>query len=93
VICFSQLRMRRIIEREMPERLTVRMWLYPYLTWVAIGLIAFVVVYMFTTHDGRVQMILSLAAAAVVLVAAQVVQRRRTAAAAAAAVPAVADKA
>ncbi|MDH6138171.1 GABA permease [Kitasatospora sp. GP30] len=79
VICFSQLRMRRIIEREAPERLTVRMWLYPYLTWVAIGLIAFVVVYMFTTHDGRVQMILSLVAAAVVLIAAQVVQRRREA--------------
>ncbi|MFE9422661.1 amino acid permease [Kitasatospora sp. NPDC006697] len=78
VICCSQLRMRRILERESPERLTVRMWWYPYLTWFAIGLIAFVVAYMFTTHDGRVQMVLSLVAAGVVLVAARVVQARRT---------------
>ncbi|WP_051970149.1 amino acid permease [Kitasatospora azatica] len=77
VICFSQLRMRRIIEREAPERLTVRMWLYPYLTWATIGLIGFVVAYMFTDHDGRIQMILSLVAAAVVLVAARVVEARR----------------
>ncbi|WP_371483199.1 amino acid permease [Kitasatospora sp. NBC_00315] len=83
VICFSQLRMRKIIERETPERLTVRMWLYPYLTWATIGLIGFVVAYMFTDHDGRTQMYLSLAAAVVVLAAAAVVDRRRKAAAAA----------
>ncbi|MCX5208953.1 amino acid permease [Kitasatospora sp. NBC_00240] len=85
VICFSQLRMRKIIERETPERLTVRMWLYPYLTWATIGLIGFVMIYMFTDHDGRTQMYLSLVAAAVVLVAAAVVDRRRKAAALAAA--------
>ncbi|MEU4784175.1 amino acid permease, partial [Nocardiopsis alba] len=67
VICATQLRMRKIIEREMPERHTVRMWLYPYLTWFAIGMIGFVVVYMFTDHDGRQQMYLSLVAAAIVL--------------------------
>jgi GABA permease len=79
VICCTQLRMRRIVEREAPERLTVRMWLYPYLTWATIGLIGFVVVYMFTDHDGRNQMVLSLVAAAVVLVASRVVERRRAA--------------
>ncbi|MFJ1702995.1 amino acid permease [Kitasatospora sp. NPDC088346] len=77
VICLSQLRMRKIIERESPERLTVRMWLYPYLTWATIGLIGFVMVYMFTTEDGRKQMYLSLVAAAIVLAAAPIVQRRR----------------
>ncbi|MDH6119400.1 amino acid permease [Kitasatospora sp. GAS204B] len=79
VICCTQLRMRGIIEREAPERLTVRMWLFPYLTWATIGLIVFVVGYMFTTHDGRIQMVLSLVAAAVVLVAARVVEVRRRA--------------
>ncbi|WP_030273195.1 amino acid permease [Streptomyces sp. NRRL B-24484] len=79
VISVSQLRMRRIIERESPEKLTVRMWLFPYLTWATIGMIAFVVAYMFTTHDGRMQMVLSLVAAAVALVAAQVVHRRKAA--------------
>ncbi|MFM9662924.1 amino acid transporter, partial [Streptomyces scabiei] len=39
VICFSQLRMRKIIERESPEKLVVRMWLYPYLTWATAALI------------------------------------------------------
>ncbi|MFE6867370.1 amino acid permease [Kitasatospora sp. NPDC057692] len=81
VICFSQLRMRRILERECPERLTVRMWLYPYLTWAAIGMIGFVVAYMFTDADGRKQMYLSLVAAAIVLAASAVVGRRRRAAA------------
>ncbi|MEY9845513.1 GABA permease [Streptacidiphilus sp. BW17] len=80
VICLSQLRMRKIIERESPEKLTVRMWLYPYLTWATIGLICFVMAYMFTTSAGRMQMVLSLVAAAVVLTAAPIVQRRRAAA-------------
>ena len=32
LICVSQLVLRRRLEREDPERLEVRMWLYPYLT-------------------------------------------------------------
>jgi L-asparagine transporter-like permease len=66
VICFSQLRMRRIIERETPEKLLVRMWLYPYLTWATIALITFVLGYMLTdTADGggRDQVVLSTAVA------------------------------
>ncbi|MGK4584760.1 amino acid permease [Kitasatospora sp. HPMI-4] len=81
VIAASQLRLRRILERESPEKLAVRMWLYPYLTWVTIGMIAFVMIYMCTSPDGLTQMILSLAAAAVVLAASFVVGRRRKAAA------------
>ncbi|MDF9813277.1 amino acid permease [Streptomyces sp. SPB162] len=67
VICFSQLRMRRIIEREEPEKLIVRMWLFPYLTWATIGMISFVLVYMLTDKDGRPQVLLSLLVAAVVI--------------------------
>ncbi|GAB2919682.1 amino acid permease [Streptomyces heilongjiangensis] len=62
VICFSQLRMRRIIQRETPDRLVVRMWLYPYLTWATIAMITFVLCYMLTdTADGggRDQVVLS----------------------------------
>jgi len=77
VICFSQLRMRRILERESPERLTVKMWAYPYLTWVTIGMIVFVVGYMFTDSTGREQMVLSMLAAAVVLAVALVREVRR----------------
>ncbi|GGO80950.1 amino acid permease [Wenjunlia tyrosinilytica] len=80
VICLSQLRMRRIIERETPERLTVKMWLFPYLTWATIGMIAFVIGYMFTDADGRKQMILSVLVGALVLAVALVKQRRDAAA-------------
>ncbi|MFJ7046172.1 amino acid permease [Streptomyces sp. NPDC101112] len=69
VICFSQLRMRRIIERETPEKLVVKMWLYPYLTWATIGLILFVLAYMLTDteHGNQEILLLSLLVAAVVV--------------------------
>ncbi|PZG82872.1 amino acid transporter [Streptomyces sp. NTH33] len=77
VICLSQLRMRKIIQREAPEKLVVKMWLYPYLTWAAAGLIVFVLGYMLTdtAHDGRETVLLSLLVAAIVLVIAFVRQR------------------
>ncbi|MEV6791398.1 amino acid permease [Streptomyces sp. NPDC051320] len=90
VICFSQLRMRRKIEREAPERLTVRMWLYPYLTWATITLILFVVGYMLYDADGRKQMLLSVLVAVLVLVVALVRQRGRTATGRAVTAPAAA---
>ncbi|QNP72719.1 amino acid permease [Streptomyces roseirectus] len=70
VICFSQLRMRKIIQAEAPEKLVVKMWLYPYLTWATAGLIVFVLGYMLTDteHDGRTTVLLSLLVAAGVLV-------------------------
>lgn len=90
VICFSQLRMRKIIQRETPERLVVKMWLYPYLTWAAAALIVFVLGYMLTDTEGessgRTTVLLSLLVAAVVVVVAVVRQRaagRRRAATAA----------
>ncbi|WP_329018924.1 amino acid permease [Streptomyces sp. NBC_00690] len=67
VICCTQLRMRRIIEREAPEKLVVRMWLFPWLTRVTIGMILFVIVYMLFDDTGREQMLLSLLVAAVVV--------------------------
>ncbi|MEU0072352.1 amino acid permease [Streptomyces sp. NPDC006332] len=69
VICFSQLRMRKIIQAEAPEKLVVRMWLYPYLTWASAALIVFVLGYMLTDteHDGRETVLLTLAVAAGVL--------------------------
>ncbi|RKR36695.1 amino acid permease [Paraburkholderia sp. BL17N1] len=36
LIAISQLKLRARIERDAPEKLRVRMWCYPYLTWVAI---------------------------------------------------------
>ncbi|GAA3302368.1 amino acid permease [Streptomyces cinereospinus] len=77
VICFSQLRLRKVIEREEPEKLVVRMWLYPYLTWATIALIVFVLGYMLTDteHDNREILLLSLLVAALVVAIALVRER------------------
>ncbi|MGW2819651.1 amino acid permease [Streptomyces sp. NPDC001443] len=81
VICFSQLRMRKIIQAEAPEKLVVRMWLYPYLTWAAAALIVFVLGYMLTDTEGessgRTTVLLSLGVAAVVIVIALVREKVR----------------
>jgi GABA permease len=37
LIALSELRLRRRLERESPERLVVRMWLFPWLTLVAVA--------------------------------------------------------
>ncbi|MFI2349402.1 amino acid permease [Streptomyces sp. NPDC019443] len=68
VICVTQLRMRGIIQRETPEKLVVRMWLFPYLTWLTIAMILFVLGYMvYDGGDARDQVLLSLLVAAVVI--------------------------
>ncbi|GGY83493.1 amino acid permease [Streptomyces nitrosporeus] len=72
VICFTQLRMRGMILREQPEKLVVRMWLFPYLTWATIAMISFVLVYMLTDEAGREQVLLSLLVAALVVATALV---------------------
>ncbi|MGW1910937.1 amino acid permease [Streptomyces sp. NPDC002076] len=95
VICFSQLRMRRIIQREAPEKLVVKMWLYPYLTWATAAFIVFVLGYMLTDtkgeSSGRTTVLLSVAVAAVVVIIA-VVKQKLTAGRPAPAVEAPADK-
>jgi GABA permease len=66
LICLSQLRMRRMIP---PERLKVKMWLYPVLTLLTAAAIVGILVSMFVRADTRSQLLLSLLAWAVVLVA------------------------
>ncbi|MFJ7196081.1 MULTISPECIES: amino acid permease [unclassified Streptomyces] len=67
LIGVSQLRMRRRLEREAPERLTLRMWLFPYLTWVVMAGFAAVLVAMAVIADQRTQLLTSLGSLAVVL--------------------------
>ncbi|MFE5325150.1 amino acid permease [Embleya sp. NPDC056575] len=65
----SQLRMRRRLEREAPERLTLRMWLFPYLTWIVMAGFVAVLVAMAVIDDQRTQLFTSLGSLAVVLAA------------------------
>ncbi|WP_394434106.1 amino acid permease [Streptomyces sp. SGAir0957] len=77
VICFTQLKMRGIILREQPEKLVVKMWLFPYLTWATIAMISFVLVYMLTDDAGREQVVLSLLVAVFVVAFSLVRERVR----------------
>ncbi|WP_228975110.1 amino acid permease [Streptomyces sp. DH12] len=55
-IAVSQLVLRRRLEQEAPERLAVRMWAYPYLTWAALAGIAAVFLLMAREEGTRVQL-------------------------------------
>ena len=69
MIAVSELRMRARLEREDPERLQVRMWLYPYLTYLSIFCILAVFVLMALNPDLRTQLLLTLVSVGVVLLA------------------------
>ncbi len=72
LIAVAQLRMRRQLEREAPERLKVKMWLYPWLTWFSIVAIVCVIGSMALVNDEatRSYLVPSLISVAVVLAAA-----------------------
>jgi GABA permease len=70
LIAVAELRMRRRLEREDPERLTLRMWLFPWLTYLAIAAMVAVIVSMAFVKSVRSQLIPSLISLVVVLAAA-----------------------
>ncbi|WP_425833719.1 amino acid permease [Streptomyces fractus] len=76
LIAVSQLRLRRRIEQEAPERLVLRMWAFPYLTWVAIAAMAAVFGLMLTDATARPQLLWSLGATLLVLAVAGVRELR-----------------
>ncbi|WP_411125847.1 amino acid permease [Streptomyces sp. x-19] len=56
-IAVAQLRTRRRLEREAPEKLIVKMWAFPYLTWVALAGVAVVLVLMLRDDNQRIQLL------------------------------------
>ncbi len=67
LIAVSQLRLRRRIERDAPERLVLRMWAFPYLTWAALVAMAAVLVLMLSDDRARPQLLWSAGATGLVL--------------------------
>jgi GABA permease len=67
LIAVSELRMRRRLEREAPERLKVRMWAFPYLTYVAIATMIAIVGAMAFIPDQRSPLWFGVASALVML--------------------------
>ena len=70
LIACAQLRMRRRLEREAPERLTLRMWAFPCLTYASIAAMVAVILAMALVDEVRAQLWWSLGSLAVVLAAA-----------------------
>ncbi|MFJ5674911.1 amino acid permease [Streptomyces sp. NPDC093097] len=56
-IASAQLRTRRQLEREAPEKLVVKMWAFPVLTWVALAGIVAVLVLMLRDDNQRIQLL------------------------------------
>jgi GABA permease len=69
LIAISELVMRRRLEREAPERLQIKMWFYPWLTYLSIAAIAAVLIAMFVLPSQRPLLIASLISLGVILVA------------------------
>ncbi|CAA9481266.1 MAG: Aromatic amino acid transport protein AroP [uncultured Rubrobacteraceae bacterium] len=69
LIAVSQLVMRRRLERDNPELLQLRMWFYPWLTYLSIFGILAVLIAMFFIEGLRPQIIASLISLGVILVA------------------------
>jgi aromatic amino acid permease len=79
-IAVSQLRLRGRLEREAPERLTVRMWAFPVLTWVAMAGMAGIFVLMAREADTRVQLYFTGGMTVVLAAVGYAWQRRRASA-------------
>ena len=67
LIAFSQLRLRKRLERDAPEKLRVKMWAYPYLTWIAIVAMLAIVAAMAFIPDQRAPLVFGIISVLVML--------------------------
>lgn len=77
LIAFSQLRLRKRLDAAAAAKLRVKMWAYPYLTWVAIAGMISILVAMAFIPDQRKPLWLGVASLAVLLVAYALTRRGR----------------
>lgn len=76
LIAFAQLRLRKRLEAEAPERLRLKMWGYPYLSWVAILAMLAIVAAMAFIPDQRAPLLFGVLSTLAML-AGYVLSRRR----------------
>ncbi|MER0244133.1 amino acid permease [Streptomyces sp. HSW2009] len=74
-IAAAQLKMRQQLERDAPDKLIVRMWLFPYLTWVALAGTAGVLLLMLREDDTRTQLFFTASLAVIFVIVGYVRQR------------------
>ena len=69
IVALAQIKIRRRLEKTEPERLKLKMWFFPWLSYFAVGCILAVLVAMALTPDLASQFYTSLGSLAVTLVA------------------------
>ena len=79
LIALSELQLRRKLERDSPERLVVRMWLFPWLTIVGIVAMVGVLAAMAFIPDQRTPLITGLVSLAIAVVVFWLLRARRSA--------------
>jgi GABA permease len=67
LVAFAQVRQRRIVEREAPQKLIIRVWLFPWLSYLAIAGMALVLISMLFRPAERAQLGASALCVAVVV--------------------------
>ena len=77
VIAVSQLRMRKRLERENPDALQLKMWLFPYLTYATIICISGIYIAMLIIESLRVQALLTSLIAIITIASYFIVNRNR----------------
>jgi L-asparagine transporter-like permease len=75
--CFAHLRLRTRMQRASPERLTIKVWLFPWLSWLTIAAMLGVLVAMAFASELVAELEASLVAVAIVLLAYGIVRSRR----------------
>jgi AAT family amino acid transporter/GABA permease len=76
-VALAQIKVRRQVEATAPARLTLKMWLFPWLSYAVVAVIAGVLVAMAFQESLRTQFLASLVSLGVVSAAYVVLKRRR----------------
>jgi len=76
LICLSQIKLRRQLEREDPDSLVIKMWLFPYLSWFTVAAMVIVTISMGIMADTRTDFLLSLVTLIAILVGYEIRKRR-----------------
>jgi L-asparagine transporter-like permease len=79
IVALAQIRLRRRLEAEAPERLVVRMWFYPFASWFTVAAILVILAAMAFSPSLRAQLGASLAALAIAVGVYFAFRRRRAA--------------
>ena len=76
LVALAELRLRRVWQADAPERLSIRMWFYPYASWGVVGVIVAVLVAMAANSAQRKEFVSSALLIGVVLAAYAGLRRR-----------------